>query len=128
MKKIAHYISFVISILLLVNIFKIMNLGIKQLSEFEYGYLVGKIFLFLVFVVVFYRTRKQNIKSWLFLKVNLTIINCCQIPWKSSINLIYYDPKINQPKEGVFIWCVLGVLTIKPLVFPKWKSLPREGS
>jgi len=63
MKKIAHYISFVISILLLVNIFKIMNLGIKQLSEFEYGYLVGKNFLFLVFVLVFYRTRKQNIKS-----------------------------------------------------------------
>ena len=63
MKKIAHYISFVISILLLVNIFKIMNLGIKQLSEFEYGYLVGKKFLFLVFVLVFYRTRKQNIKS-----------------------------------------------------------------
>ena len=42
--------------------FKIMNLGIKQLSEFGYGYLVGKIILFLVFVVV-YGTRKQNIKS-----------------------------------------------------------------
>ena len=38
-----------------------MNLGIKQLSEFGYGYLVGKIILFLVFVVVFY--IKQNIKS-----------------------------------------------------------------
>lgn len=126
MKKITHYISFVISILLLINIFKIMNLGIKQLSEFGYGYLVGKIILFLVFVVVFY--RKQNIKSWLFLKVKLTIINCCQIPWKSSINLIYYDPKKNKPKEGVFIWGILGVLTIKPLVYPKWKSSPKEGS
>ena len=40
-----------------------MNLGINQHSEFGYGYLVGEIILFIVFVVVFYRTRKQNIKS-----------------------------------------------------------------
>jgi len=63
MKKIIFYISIVISVLLLINILKILISDLNRLTEYGFGYLVGKIILFLVFLGISLITRKQNIKS-----------------------------------------------------------------
>ena len=63
MKKIIFYLSVVIGIIILTNIINILITDLKRLTEYGYGYLVGKIVLFLVFVGIIILTRKHKIKS-----------------------------------------------------------------
>lgn len=60
MRKIIFYLSLVIGIILLTNIINILITDLKRLTEYGYGYLVGKIVLFLVFVGIIILTRKQK--------------------------------------------------------------------
>ena len=63
MKKIIFYFSLVIAIIMLINIINIITTDLKRLTEYGYGYLVGKMILFLVFVGIVILTRKHKIKS-----------------------------------------------------------------
>ena len=58
MKKIIFYISIFISIILLINIAKILSVDFERLSLYGLGYLSGKIILFIVFVLISFMTRK----------------------------------------------------------------------
>lgn len=58
MKKIIFYSSLVIAIVLLINIINILTTDLTRLTEFGYGYLVGKIILFFVFIGIVLFTRK----------------------------------------------------------------------
>jgi hypothetical protein len=62
MKKLLFYISLVLSILLLFNIIAILATDFNRLTEYGYGYLVGKIILFLLFGVIVVVTRKYRTK------------------------------------------------------------------
>ena len=59
MKKIIFYIALIISIFLFINIVKILITDLGRLTEYGYGYLVGKIILFIVFALVLFVTRKS---------------------------------------------------------------------
>jgi len=63
MKKAIHYISIVASIIFLYNIFQILSLGVSKLSEFGYGALIGKIILFLLSLLIFYKTKTKKSQS-----------------------------------------------------------------
>ena len=63
MKKIIFYISIIVSVFLLINILKILILDFERLTEYGFGYLVGKIILLLVFVTLILLTKKAVIKS-----------------------------------------------------------------
>lgn len=63
MKKIIFYLSLGIAIIMLINIANILTNDLKRLTEYGYGYLVGKIILFLIFVGIVILTRKHKIKS-----------------------------------------------------------------
>jgi hypothetical protein len=58
MKKIIFYISIIISIILLVNVVKILNTDFNRLTEYGFGYLLGKIILFILFALTSFFTRK----------------------------------------------------------------------
>lgn len=58
MKKIIFYFSIIISIILLIDIAKILKTDFARLSEYDFGYLSGKIILFIVFVLISFMTRK----------------------------------------------------------------------
>jgi hypothetical protein len=58
MKKTIFYISIIISIILLVNIAKIFINDFDRLTEYGFGYLSGKIILFILLVLISYFTRK----------------------------------------------------------------------
>jgi len=62
MKKIIFYISAVIALLLLINILRILTLGIANLSEYGFGFLVGKTILLFLFLLITFLTRKKSIK------------------------------------------------------------------
>ncbi|AUC22579.1 hypothetical protein BTO15_10975 [Polaribacter sejongensis] len=57
MKKIIFYISSVISIILLISIFNILNNDFDRLTEYGFGYLIGKIILLLIFVTLTLLTK-----------------------------------------------------------------------
>jgi len=59
MKKTIFYISIIISIILLINIVKILNTDFDRLTEYGFGYLSGKIILFIVFALISFITRKS---------------------------------------------------------------------
>lgn len=59
MKKIIFYIAAILSFFLLVNIIKIVVTDFNRLTEYGFGYLVGEIILFLVFVITALATRKS---------------------------------------------------------------------
>lgn len=63
MKKILFYISLGISIILLINIINIVAFDFNRLTEYGYGYLVGKVILFLIFGTILLLTRKPKTKS-----------------------------------------------------------------
>ncbi|CAM1334242.1 hypothetical protein [Tenacibaculum aestuariivivum] len=62
MKKIIFYISITISILLLINIIEMLITDFNRLTEYGYGYLIGKVILFVLFLSVVFFTRKKQIK------------------------------------------------------------------
>ena len=63
MRKTIFYISMIVAFLLLVNIIEILITDFERLTKFGFGYLTGKIVLFVVFVLVTYFTRKKNVKA-----------------------------------------------------------------
>ncbi len=63
MKEVLFYISLGISIILLINILKILITDLKQLTEYGYGYLAGKVILFVIFATIMFVTRKHKIES-----------------------------------------------------------------
>lgn len=58
MKKIIFYILIIISIILLINIVNILSTDFDRLTKYGFGYLSGKIILFIVFVLVSFFVRK----------------------------------------------------------------------
>ena len=63
MKKIIFYISIFISIFLIVSIAKILTTDFDRLTEYGFGYLVGKMILLLIFSSIIYITRKHKVDS-----------------------------------------------------------------
>jgi uncharacterized membrane protein required for colicin V production len=63
MRKVFFYISLVISIFLLMNILKILITDFYRLTEYGFGYLVGKLILFVIFATLMFLTRKHKTKS-----------------------------------------------------------------
>ena len=60
MKKIIFYLSLGIAIITLINIINILTTDLKRLTEYGYGYLVGKIIVFLVLVGIVILIRKPR--------------------------------------------------------------------
>lgn len=58
MKKTTFYISAIISIILLVNIIQILAKDFERLTEYGFGYLIGKIILFVLFFTLALLTKK----------------------------------------------------------------------
>lgn len=63
MKKSTFYISTLISLVLLVNIIKIITNDFERLTEYGYGYLIGKIILFVIFLSLALLTKKYISKK-----------------------------------------------------------------
>jgi len=63
MKKLIFYFAIGISIILVINIAKILITDLHRLTNYGYGYLIGKIILLLVFVGVAFLTRKHKVKA-----------------------------------------------------------------
>jgi len=63
MKKTIFYISSIISILLLVNIFQIITNDFERLTDYGFGYLAGKIILLVIFLILILLTKKGIIKK-----------------------------------------------------------------
>ncbi len=63
MKKWFFYVSLVISIILLINIIEILINDLNRLTEYGYGYLVGKIILLLIFGTITLLTRRHKTES-----------------------------------------------------------------
>ena len=63
MKKILFYISLGVSIILLVNIINILITDLNRLTEYGYGYLVGKVILLVIFGTIMLVTRKYKTGS-----------------------------------------------------------------
>ena len=53
------YISVGVSIILLFSIMKILLIDFNRLTDYGYGYLVGKIILFIIFIGIAFLTRKK---------------------------------------------------------------------
>ncbi|MFT5435523.1 MAG: hypothetical protein ACI840_000156 [Ulvibacter sp.] len=63
MKKIIFYTSTIISIILLVNIIQILTNDFERLTEYGFGYLLGKIILFVIFLTLLLLTKKSILKK-----------------------------------------------------------------
>jgi len=63
MKKIFFYISLGLSVILLINITTNLASDFNRLTEYGYGYLAGKVILFLIFGTILIFTRKHKTKS-----------------------------------------------------------------
>jgi hypothetical protein len=63
MKKILFYISLGVSIILLINIINIIITDLNRLTEYGYGYLVGKAILLVIFGTIILVTRKYKTES-----------------------------------------------------------------
>jgi hypothetical protein len=60
MRKVIFYIALALSLVLLLNILKIFITDFSRLTSYGYGYLAGKIVLFILFGALVYRTRKTK--------------------------------------------------------------------
>lgn len=63
MKKIIFYISFIISVILLINISQILIYDFDKLTQYGFGYLIGKIILLVIFVVLILITKSSISKT-----------------------------------------------------------------
>jgi hypothetical protein len=63
MKKIIFYISSILCLILIINIFRILINDLERLNEYGFGYLIGKIILFIIFMVLALLTKKSVIKK-----------------------------------------------------------------
>ena len=63
MKKIIFYISFIIALILLVNIIQILTTDFERLTEYGFGYLIGKIILFIIFITLILLTKIHIMKK-----------------------------------------------------------------
>ena len=63
MKKTAFYISAIISLILLINIIQILINDFEILTEYGLGHLIGKIILFIIFLVLTILTKKFIMKK-----------------------------------------------------------------
>lgn len=63
MKKTVFYISLILSLILLINIISILTIDMDRLTGYGYGYLTGRIILFLVVMFIGYLTRKPILKK-----------------------------------------------------------------
>jgi hypothetical protein len=63
MKKIIFYVSIIISVILLVNIFQILPNDSERLTEYGFGYLIGKIIIFFIFLTIIFITKKNILKK-----------------------------------------------------------------
>ncbi|TLP79211.1 hypothetical protein [Maribacter sp. ACAM166] len=59
MKKIFFYISAILSLILIVNIIQIVTTDFERLTEYGFGYLIGKIILFGIFLSLTLLTKKH---------------------------------------------------------------------
>ena len=59
MKKVMFYISVGVSIILLISIMKILLIDFNRLTDYGYGYLVGKIILFVIFIGIAFLTKNK---------------------------------------------------------------------
>jgi hypothetical protein len=59
MKKILFYISLIFCIVLIIHITKIVVNDFERLNDYEFGYLVGKTILFIIFFVLVLLTKKS---------------------------------------------------------------------
>jgi len=60
MKKLLFYFSLIVSVILLFNILQILFYDLERLTNYGYGYLAGKIILFLIFVSISFFLRKPK--------------------------------------------------------------------
>ena len=63
MKKSTFYISIIISFILLFNIIQILTTDFERLTEYGFGYLIGKIILFILFLSLTLLTKKYISKK-----------------------------------------------------------------
>ena len=63
MRKYIFYASIILAFIFLVRVLRILIFDLDRLTEYGYGYLVGKIILFLVFVGISLVLRKRALKS-----------------------------------------------------------------
>ncbi|MEP2240461.1 MAG: hypothetical protein ABJI22_18990 [Maribacter sp.] len=62
MKKIIFYIAAIIAFFMLINIASILISDFSRLTDYGFGYLAGKVILFLVFTAVAIFLRKEVIR------------------------------------------------------------------
>ncbi|WP_299777431.1 hypothetical protein [uncultured Formosa sp.] len=63
MKKIVFYISLIIALLLGINIVQIVATDLDRLTEYGYGYLIGKVILFVIFTSIAFLTKSKTVKE-----------------------------------------------------------------
>jgi len=60
MKKIIFYFSIILSVILLINVIQILVSDFQRLTEYGFGYLIGKIILLLISLFIIYLTKETN--------------------------------------------------------------------
>ena len=60
MKKLVFYGAVGVAIVLLINVINILVYDLDRLTEYGYGYLVGKIILFVFALSIAFATRKHK--------------------------------------------------------------------
>ena len=63
MKKAIFYLSLFISIILVVNVIKILITDFNKLTEYGFGYLTGKVVIILILSLVLFVTKNNRINS-----------------------------------------------------------------
>ncbi|MFB9054703.1 hypothetical protein ACFFVB_16560 [Formosa undariae] len=63
MKKTTFYISLIIALLLFINIAQIVSTDLERLTEYGYGYLIGKVILFVIFASIAFFTKSKTVKE-----------------------------------------------------------------
>ncbi|MCP9200852.1 hypothetical protein MKO06_13105 [Gramella sp. GC03-9] len=63
MKTIVFYLAFIIAAVLLWQISKIIIFDFNRLTEWGFGYLLGKVILFLVFIGLAFFMRKRKAET-----------------------------------------------------------------
>ncbi|MEB2786556.1 hypothetical protein [Algoriphagus persicinus] len=63
MKKATFYLSAIISLILLVKIIQILIDDFERLTKYGFGYLIGKIILFVIFLTLTLLTKKYVLKK-----------------------------------------------------------------
>ena len=60
MRKIIFYVSIVFCIVLMVHIFNIITQDLDRLTQYGYGFLVGKIMLLVAFLAAVFLSRNKR--------------------------------------------------------------------